>query len=102
MWQQILAIILLVLPVPVLAADVTPPPASPQAPNDSPSRKSPGNMPPAIRDQGMVKQPETAPHPDSVVNPPAIDPKMAVDPAAETKEERHPLLAPEQTPQPTK
>ena len=28
----------------------------------------------------MVKQPETTPHPDSVVTPPVVDPKMAVNP----------------------
>lgn len=28
----------------------------------------------------MVKQPETVPHPDSVVTPPVVDPKMAVNP----------------------
>jgi hypothetical protein len=43
----------------------------------------------------MVKQPETVPHPDSVVTPPVIDPKMAIDPEAKTAEERHPTLPPE-------
>ncbi len=28
----------------------------------------------------MAKQPDTVPHPDSVVVPPEIDPKMAVNP----------------------
>jgi hypothetical protein len=93
---------MVVLPGLGLAADVTPPQPPPKAPNDSPIRKSPDNAPPATRDQGMVKQPETVPHPDSVVNPPVIDPKMAVDPAATTKEERHPELAPEPTPRPNK
>ncbi len=46
----------------------------------------------------MVKQPETVPHPDSVVTPPVIDHKMAVDPEAKTKEERHPTLPPEKKP----
>ncbi|BFU89638.1 MAG: hypothetical protein NTAFB01_08250 [Nitrospira sp.] len=45
----------------------------------------------------MVKQPETVPHPGSVVTPPVIDPKMAVDPEAQTEEERHPTLPVEQT-----
>jgi hypothetical protein len=45
----------------------------------------------------MVKQPETVPHPDSVVTPPVIDPKMAIDPEAKTKEERHPTLPSEET-----
>jgi hypothetical protein len=30
----------------------------------------------------MVKQPETVPHPDSVVTPPVVDPKMAINPEA--------------------
>ncbi|HEU5091879.1 MAG TPA: hypothetical protein VFT30_04295 [Nitrospira sp.] len=50
----------------------------------------------------MVKQPETAPHPDSVVTPPVIDPKMAIDPEAKTEEERHPTLPPEQPSSPKK
>ena len=28
----------------------------------------------------MVKQPDTIPHPDSVVTPPVVDPKMAINP----------------------
>jgi hypothetical protein len=30
----------------------------------------------------MVKQPDTIPHPDSVVTPPVVDPKMAINPEA--------------------
>jgi hypothetical protein len=50
----------------------------------------------------MVVQPETVPHPDSVVTPPVIDPKMAIDPKAKTKEDRHPTLPSEQTAPPKK
>jgi hypothetical protein len=32
----------------------------------------------------MVKQPETVPHPDSVVTPPVVDPKMAINPETGT------------------
>lgn len=74
------------------AADVTPVP-----PSNVPGR--PPNVEPSPRDPGILKQPETVPHPDSVVTPPVVDPKMAIDPDAPTKEERHPMLPPENTPQ---
>ncbi|HEY5932932.1 MAG TPA: hypothetical protein VIT63_08440, partial [Nitrospira sp.] len=82
---------------PVLAADITPPSQSPPSirPQDPSTEKSQPDSPPDTRDSGMVKQPETVPHPDSVVTPPVIDPKMAIDPEAETKDERHPTLPPE-------
>ena len=65
-------------------------------PKDPSIEKSVPESPPSTRDSGMVKQPETVPHPDSVMTPPVIDPKMAIDPEAKTKEERHPTLPPEQ------
>lgn len=83
---------------PVLAADITPAPGSPPSttPQDPSTEKSVPDSPPSTRDSGMVKQPETVPHPDSVVTPPVIDPKMAIDPEAKTEEERHPTLPPEE------
>ncbi len=88
-----------VLASPVEAADITPVPGSPPSstPQDLLPEKSVPDAPPSTRDPGMVKQPETAPHPDSVVTPPVIDPKMAIDPEARTEEERHPTRPPEQT-----
>lgn len=87
------------------AADISPvPPSGPSVPPPSkspvPPESPPSKIEPSPRDPGMVKQPETVPHPDSVVTPPVVDPKMAIDPDAPTKEERHPMLPPEQTPQP--
>ena len=66
---------------PALAADIIPapdPPASPQG--QPPAEESRPEIAPSPRDPGMVKQPETIPHPDSVVNPPVVDPKMAINP----------------------
>jgi len=47
----------------------------------------------------MVKQPETVPHPDSVVTPPVVDPKMAINPdqPASEQPEQKPTL-PERPP----
>lgn len=104
-FQTSLIVLLLVVVSPVLAADITPPsqpqPPAPQQNNPS-TGKPPSDTAPGTRDQGMVKEPQTVPHPDSVVTPPVIDPKMAVDPEAKTKEERHPALTPEQTPRQNK
>jgi hypothetical protein len=75
------------------SADITPPP-----PGDPFSEKPQLDQPPDTRDSEMVIQPETIPHPDSVVNPPVIDPKMAIDPEAQSEEERHPALQPEGKP----
>ena len=86
------------------AADISPvPPSGPSVPPSQipvPPENPPSTIEPSPRDPGIVKQPETVPHPDSVVTPPIVDPKMAVDPDAPTKEERHPMLVPKQTHQP--
>ena len=96
MQRWLFIILLAVWSPPVLGADVTPPSPSPppSLPKDQSAEKSIPDSP-STRDPGMVKQPETVPHPDSVVTPPVIDHKMAVDPEANTKEERHPALPPD-------
>ena len=59
-----------------LAADIVPAPESPPpAPNQPPAGQSKPEVAPSPRDPGMVKQPETVPHPDSVVTPPVVDPE---------------------------
>lgn len=103
MRRWLFIVLLTVWASPVSAADITPAPGSPPSitPQDPSTEKSVPDGPPSTRDPGMVKQPETGPHPDSVVTPPVIDPKMAVDPEAQTEEERHPTLPSEQ-PEPPK
>lgn len=92
----VMLLILLLSPLhPAGAADVSPAPPQPNYP------LPPQKVEPSPRDPGIVKQPETVPHPGSVVTPPVVDPKMAVDPDAPTKEERHPMLPPSNTPQPS-
>mgnify|MGYP007037739947 FL=1 len=81
------------------AADITPPSQSPQtAPSDPFSAKPQLDGALDTPDSEMVIQPETIPHPDSVVTPPVIDPKMAIDPEAKSDEERHPSLQAEENP----
>jgi hypothetical protein len=81
------------------AADITPPSQSPQtAPSDPFSEKPQLDGALDAPDSEMVIQPETIPHPDSVVTPPVIDPKMAIDPEAKSDEERHPSLQAEENP----
>jgi hypothetical protein len=46
----------------------------------------------------MVKQPETVPHPDSVVTPPMVDPKMAVNPDQPATEPDDQKSAPRERP----
>lgn len=46
----------------------------------------------------MVKQPETLPHPDSVVTPPVVDPKMAVNPDQPATEQQDRKPAPRERP----
>lgn len=101
-WMFIL--LLTVCGSPVLAADSTPAPGSPPSitPQAPSTEKSIPDSPPSTSDEGMVKQPDTVPPPGSVVEPPVVDPKMAIDPEAKTEEERHPTLPPEQTSPPTK
>lgn len=66
---------------PSFAADIIPAPEPPaQAPSQPPAERSQPDVAPSPRDQGMVKQPDTIPHPDSVVTPPVVDPKMAINP----------------------
>jgi len=64
-----------------LAADVYPTPSSPENREDVPS---PGSaLPPEKRpsiDPGIVITPPGEPHPDSVVDPPVIDPDMSIHP----------------------
>lgn len=71
------------------AADVVPvPPERSAPPSQSPpslGQDSPkAEVRPSQKDPGMVKQPETVPHPDSVVTPPVVDPRMAVSPEGPT------------------
>jgi hypothetical protein len=69
----------------VFAADVVPaPPAVPDKRDNSPSQ-TPGlpTPPPQQRpsiDPGIAIPPPTEPHPESVVTPPPIDPKMSIHP----------------------
>jgi hypothetical protein len=50
----------------------------------------------------MVKQPETIPHPDSVVTPPVVDPKMAINPEASPPHALEPSERPNQDQPPKK
>jgi hypothetical protein len=64
-----------------LAADVFPAPPAPETREDVPS---PGSaLPPEKRpsiDPGIVIHPPAEPHPDSVVDPPVLDPEMSIHP----------------------
>ena len=60
---------------PAVRAETVPaPPAQP--PSESPALEPA----PAPRDPGMVKQPDVEPLPGSVVVPPVVDPKIAINP----------------------
>jgi hypothetical protein len=50
----------------------------------------------------MVKQPETIPDPNSVVNPPVVDPKMAINPEAAPPQPVEPSERPNQDQPPKK
>lgn len=68
---------------PSYSADQLPPGGSESPPGNNPETRPktpPPDLPPPSRDPGIVKQPETVPHPDSVVVPPVVDPGMAVNP----------------------
>lgn len=82
-----------------LAADVFPTPPAPEKRNEVPP-PGPG-LPPQERpsiDPGIVITPPGQPHPDSVVDPPVIDPEMSIHPEdAPTTEKPSP-----QTPLPSK
>ena len=77
---------------PVGAAESVPAPPMPSIPppSDGPSAE-PTPAPP--RDPGIVKQPETVPLPGSVVVPPVVDPKMAVNP--DEPKQQEPAVPPE-------
>jgi hypothetical protein len=50
----------------------------------------------------MVKQPETIPDPNSVVNPPVVDPKMAINPETAAPQSADPSERPSQDQPPKK
>src|SRR5262245_20593102 len=84
MWILILWLALSVLPVqPTLGAESTPAPPAPPPPSETP----PPEPAPAPPDPGMVKQPEVEPLPGSVVVPPTVDPKIAVNPEEPRQQE---------------
>lgn len=64
-----------------LAADVF---SSPPAPENREDSTSQGSAPPPEKrpsiDPGIVITPPAEPHPDSVVDPPVIDPEMSIHP----------------------
>ncbi|NGZ94588.1 MAG: hypothetical protein CV089_00390 [Nitrospira sp. WS110] len=81
-----------------LAADVFPSPPAPDNREDAPSHGS-APLPekrPSI-DPGMVITPPAEPHPDSVVDPPVIDPEMSIHPQDAPTTEKPSL----QTPRPS-
>jgi hypothetical protein len=82
----------------VCAADIIPaPPAAPEKRENSPS---PTPIPPTQQrpsiDPGIAIPPPTEPHPESVVTPPPIDPKMSIHPedAPTSKQPSFPSLPP--------
>lgn len=82
-----------------LAADVFPTPPAPENREDVPSPGS--DLPPEKRpsiDPGIVITPPGEPHPDSVVDPPVIDPDMSIHPQDAPTTEKPSL----QTPPPSK
>ena len=89
---------------PALGADIIPTPESPvPAPPGQPPAEQPKPEPtPPVTDPGMVKQPETVPHPDSVVTPPVVDPKMAINPEAAPPQRVEPPERPNQNQPPKK
>jgi hypothetical protein len=96
LWYATLFFLIVFLPS-AWSADITPPTQPPHSvPSDPFSKKPQPDNPSDTSDSEMVIQPETIPHPDSVVTPPVIDPKMAIDPEAKSDEERHPALQPEE------
>ena len=80
----ILWLALSVLPVQLaLGAEGVPAPPAPPTPSET----APPEPIPAPRDPGMVKQPEVEPLPGSVVVPPPVDPKIAVNPEEPRQQE---------------
>jgi hypothetical protein len=97
----LLVVMLACLLTPALAADIVPAPESPPpAPSQPPESKP--EVAPSPRDPGMVKQPETIPHPGSVVTPPEVDPKMAINPEASPPHALEPSERPNQDQPPKK
>lgn len=89
----------------VFAADVMPaPPAAPDKRDNSPSQTpGPPTQPPQQRpsiDPGIAIPPPTEPHPESVVTPPPIDPKMSIHPqdAPTSKQPSFPTPLPSPSP----
>jgi hypothetical protein len=90
-----------------LAADVFPTPPAPEKREDVPAPES--ALPPEKRpsiDPGIVIHPPAKPHPDSVVDPPVIDPEMSIHPqdAPTTEKPSHQTPLPSEPPEgsPTK
>ena len=84
MWIFILWLVLTVLSAqPAPGAESVPAPPAPPPPSETP----PPEPAPAPRDPGMVKQLEIEPLPGSVVVPPPVDPKIAVNPEEPRQEE---------------
>ncbi|CUS39732.1 exported hypothetical protein [Candidatus Nitrospira nitrificans] len=65
----------------VFAADVipAPPPPEQREQNPAPTPVPPAQQRPSI-DPGIAIPPPTEPHPESVITPPPIDPKMSIHP----------------------
>ena len=63
-----------------LCADPVPPSAEPGPAQAPPTQHRPPPAPPSRIDPGIQKAPETVPNPKSIVPPPVVDPKMAIDP----------------------
>lgn len=78
-----------------LAADVFPSPPVPENREDSTSQGSapPPEKRPSI-DPGIVITPPAEPHPDSVVDPPVIDPEMSIHPQDTPMTEKPSLQSP--------
>ncbi len=75
-------IILLASSAPALAADPAPGSKNPGQPPASQPPQLPPPAPPSKIDPGIQKQPDTVPDSNSkaIVQPPVVDPNMAVDP----------------------
>lgn len=63
-----------------LCADPGSPSAEPGPAQAPPTQQMPPTAPPSRIDPGIQKAPETVPNSKSIVPPPVVDPKMAIDP----------------------
>lgn len=80
-WIYLPAILILLTALHARAGDLSPVPESGAPPPAKPPTEAPeSEAPRSPRDPGMVVQPETVPNPESVIHPPVVDPKMAVNP----------------------